>query len=745
MSRLPAPTASGLPTLTLSTSTLATAAATSNVTTRGMKAAMANSTNTLKRKAHDDDELEAMDQPRKLPAISGGIQRPGMGGPLRPSRTATNLPHARGTSGGMQPLSKSTGPAVPTRARATSAPPRNIGSLRPAASTSSLAARGRAPAGRVVSGGASRPTRAAGPGVDSKQFLALQDKVSCIDRARAEDASRVAAEMEAERAKVNDLRANQLALSKELAEARSQEVTQRRELMNASEQIEDIKRRHAHEIDDLEESLRKRERELREVKEDLRYVKEDLEREQAAVTLLKATVAHQSTAHLTLSAQNSTLEAQLSALKSTLDCKVADASQLRLELENARKRVTELEEEARDSEMIRRRLHNTIQELKGNIRVFCRVRPLIPSDLPPELANSALSSSPSNLDASSLEGNEKLKEECLARIEFPDYKDHKEIVLSSSSESATGQERKETWNFSFDRVFEPASSQMDIFEEVSQLAQSCTDGYNVCIFAYGQTGSGKSFTMEGGSNEETAGMIPRAVEQVFHVAESMRSKGWEYKLEGQFLEIYNETINDLLGKGEFDKKKHEIKHEKSTTKVTDIVVVPLKSASQVRSLLSIAQSRRTVASTLMNERSSRSHSVFTLRISGVNASGETCEGSLNLVDLAGSERLNSSGAGSDKDRLKETQNINKSLSALADVIAALGEKSDKADKHIPYRNSKLTYLLQNSLSGNSKTLMVLNLSPLAAHLGESLCSLRFATKVNNTTLGTAKRQARVGA
>ena len=108
-----------------------------------------------------------------------------------------------------------------------------------------------------------------------------------------------------------------------------------------------------------------------------------------------------------------------------------------------------------------------------------------------------------------------------------------------------------------------------------------------------------------------------------------------------------------------------------------LLLVPLSSSSQVRSLLSIANSRRTVAATLMNERSSRSHSVFTLRITGTNErSGETCSGSLNLVDLAGSERLNSSGAGSDKDRLKETQNINRSLSALGDVIAALGEKVD---------------------------------------------------------------------
>ena len=169
-----------------------------------------------------------------------------------------------------------------------------------------------------------------------------------------------------------------------------------------------------------------------------------------------------------------------------------------------------------------------------------------------------------------------------------------------------------------------------------------------------------------------------------------------------FYPQYNETINDLLGKGEFDKKKHEIKHDSKTgtTRVTDIEVVPLSSPSQVRSLLAIAQSRRSVAATLMNERSSRSHSVFTLRISGVNVgiegcagTGERCEGSLNLVDLAGSERLNVSFAnGADKERVRETQNINKSLSALGDVIAALGEKGEKGDKHIPYRNSKVRRL-----------------------------------------------------
>jgi kinesin family protein C1 len=293
-------------------------------------------------------------------------------------------------------------------------------------------------------------------------------------------------------------------------------------------------------------------------------------------------------------------------------------------------------------------------------------------------------------------------------------------------------------------------------------------------------------------------MIPRAVDQVFKVAEDLKSKGWLYKIEGEFIEIvsflslvafcrtydaaqYNETINDLLGKHEFDKKKHEIRHEKSLVtgtpvmRVTDINVVTLISPSQVRSLLAIAQSHRSVASTLMNERSSRSHSVFTLRVSGTNSvTGEKCDGSLNLVDLAGSERLKEVGHGlmggtsteADKDRLKETQNINRSLSALGDVIAALGESgrpgaANGEKHHIPYRNSKVGQILMFILmladvvtahvliatfaERKLKNLgvfnalpaipiaeplqMILNLSPMAAHLNESLTSLRFATKV----------------
>ncbi|GJJ11339.1 hypothetical protein Clacol_005571 [Clathrus columnatus] len=606
---------------------------------------------TLKRKASDDENPV----PPKISATAGRVLKPSLASNVNLRATSIALSRPLQPLTRLQPNIAST--VTQRNKRSVSAPPVKLGYT-----TNSL----------------SKSTSLKSAKLVNKLGTVQDEEISQIESARAANIAKVCADMDVEREKAQELQTFHHQLSKQLAESKSQEIEQRRHLMNVSDELDEIKKKHAREILDLEFDKAKLQRELRDSQEELRLSRVDLEREREASSVLKNTIFQQTTTQMTLQAQVNALQATNSSLNASLAVANSLTGNVNIKLEQATSRVAELEQELREAETLRRKLHNMVQELKGNIRVFCRVRPSVPSDK---------SFNPDESKA------------LLANIDYPDQRDHREIVLNATSESATGAERKEVWNFEFDRVFGPESTQVDVFEEISQLTQSCVDGYNVCIFAYG---SGKSFTMEGGSTPEATGVIPRAVEKVFNATYEQRSKGWVYKLEGQFLEIYNETINDLLGNGELDKKKHEIRHDKATTRVTDVVVdqnkfvavVPLETPSQVRNLLSRAQSRRSIAATLMNERSSRSHSVFTLRISGNNPlTKESCEGSLNLVDLAGSERLNSSGAGKDKERLKETQNINRSLSALGDVIAALGNAPPgQGDKHIPYRNSKASLI-----------------------------------------------------
>lgn len=545
---------------------------------------------------------------------------------------------------------------------------------------------------------------------------------------------------EAEQAKISTLQSSQESLQALLQSTQMTERAARLDLTSASEEIAALRSSHAREVDELERAIARKDREKENLEDELRDGRDELSRERDIVRALKVQLAEQSTRHLTLEAQLSASQTQLTNLQSEVERATLAVSAMKAELqvgqdrardaelkaekkvreaeEERDRRIAEIEEELRTAETIRRKLHNQVQELKGNIRVFARVRPVLPHEL----------SNPEGV-ADIAYGDERTAQET----------GQSQIVVTSKSESATGKEREQINQFTFDKIFAPKAGQKEVFEEISMLAQSVLDGYNVCIFAYGQTGSGKSWTMEGAQDEENAGLIPRAIDMIFKVSGQLKDRGWKYQMEGQFLEVYNEVINDLLGNGQFDTKKHEIKLDKDgKISVTEAVSVPLSNPRQVHTLLERAQSRRAVAATLMNERSSRSHSVFTLKVRGVNpVTDEKCEAMLNLVDLAGSERIEKSGAGENKDRLKEAININKSLSALADVIGALGQGQQGG--HVPYRNSTLTRLLQTSLSGSSKTLMLCNLSPLATHLGETLCSLRFATKVNTTQVGQAKK------
>ena len=422
---------------------------------------------------------------------------------------------------------------------------------------------------------------------------------------------------------------------------------------------------------------------------------------------------------MSISRQSATLtelEARISSLKNSIEVLESCARQKDDQLLRGRstesflaQKVRELEEKLHIAEKTRRKLHNDVLELKGNIRVFCRVRPLLPSD-----------HSGSKLDHIQFQNKSE------------DYSAEGESLLFlQSGESAIGQPILKSIPFNFDRVFGPESPQSTVFDEISQLVQSSLDGYRVCIFAYGQTGSGKTFTMEGSLDQP--GMIPLAVQQIFSYSEKLSvERGWRFLFEAGYVEIYNETLRDLI---DDTNRPLDIKHSANgKTTVSGLTYFKVETPEQVHELLIKAAKNRAVAETHCNERSSRSHSVFILNIVGSNPiTGENIEGILNLVDLAGSERLAQSG--STGDRLKETQAINKSLSSLGDVISALSSR----ESHIPFRNSKLTFLLQNSLGGNCKTLMFVNINPAIESFGESLCSLRFATKVNNCHIGTARK------
>ncbi|PRP79528.1 hypothetical protein PROFUN_12719 [Planoprotostelium fungivorum] len=445
---------------------------------------------------------------------------------------------------------------------------------------------------------------------------------------------------------------------------------------------------------------------------------------------LKCEIDTQSCELAASNAEGQRTKTKLKSTEEVLQQRETKITELLQEIDDHKNTIKELEAQIREDENTRKKLHNTIQELKGNIRVFCRIRPYLGKE--------------ASEDNNSMEHYD---------LNQPGGKSL-DIITSNVAGVSGKSEAGKKFQFTFDKVFKPDSTQAAVFDELSQLVQSALDGYNTCIFAYGQTGSGKTYTMEGPgipnsdmdlpieeqSTKDGKGMIPRAVEQIWMSAEQLKDKGWTYQMEATYVEIYNESIRDLLAKKQVtDDIKYDIKHDtKGNTTITNITTVKVRTPQQVYELLARASHNRSVGFTNMNERSSRSHSVFQLRLTGLNSfTTETVSGLLNLIDLAGSERLNSSGVTGQ--RLKETQHINKSLTHLGDVIAALANK----DAHVPYRNSKLTYLLQNSLGGNSKTLMFVNISPRSNDLNETISSLRFATKVNACEIGTAKKQTKM--
>jgi len=288
---------------------------------------------------------------------------------------------------------------------------------------------------------------------------------------------------------------------------------------------------------------------------------------------------------------------------------------------------------------------------------------------------------------------------------------------------------------------------LSIFSPSVSQVRSALDGYNVCIFAYGQTGSGKTHTILG--TPTAPGLLPRAMEQLYPPC---LEGPLEVAVECSMLELYQDTLGDLLGPAaprtpprpgsspgpaaEATAPRLEIKRGPTgEVRVEGSTFMQCGSLEELRRQCERGMERRQTAVTRMNDASSRSHLVFSIHICTKNtATGVLTRSKLTFVDLAGSERVARSGAIDDATRLKEAQAINKSLSALGDVVSALTTGAD----FVPYRNHKLTQLMSDSLGGNAKTLMVVNVSPLISDVPESKNSLEYATRVKNVANEASK-------
>lgn len=342
----------------------------------------------------------------------------------------------------------------------------------------------------------------------------------------------------------------------------------------------------------------------------------------------------------------------------------------------------------------RKKLHNQVLDLKGNIRVFVRVRPINTKESAQETGGEPTVS----------------------------FQDDQKIGIYDSTHAR----RK---FFDFDQVFRPDSSQVIVFEEAAPLAVSVLDGYNVCVFAYGQTGSGKTHTMAGTSQDP--GLNTRVLKELFNVIDERKNE-YTTEMSIAITEIYNEAIRDLLSPS--TTKKLDVKlNSDGSSSVPGCIEEKVTNIQDVLKWIDQAAKNRATTSTDMNEQSSRSHSIVTVRVLSTLNGGETYIGKIHLIDLAGSENVAKSGVSGHG--LKEAQNINKSLSALGDVIASLVAKNP----HTPYRNSKLTMMLKDSLGGDSKTLMIVCCSPAQFNVVETLSSLNFASRARNVELGKAKR------
>lgn len=354
-------------------------------------------------------------------------------------------------------------------------------------------------------------------------------------------------------------------------------------------------------------------------------------------------------------------------------------------ISNLEGEIAGLKQKERLLDKKRREALNKILDIKGSIRVFCRVRPFLLSDR--------------------------------RRIHEPVSIGLEKVVVKSVGI------RKE---YRYDKVFHQAATQEDVFVEVEPILRSALDGHNVCMLAYGQTGTGKTFTMDGTNNQ--AGIIPRAIEELFRQA-SLDNSSITFSM--SMLEVYMGNLRDLLAP-KVASRTHEVAAKclniqtdpKGMVEVEGLTQVQIPDTAKAKWWYAKGRRARSTSWTNVNETSSRSHCLMRITISrhGDDSKAKAQVSKLWMVDLGGSERLLKTGATGQT--LDEGRAINLSLSALGDVIAALRRKRG----HVPYRNSKLTQILKDSLGHSSKVLMLVHISPCEEDVGETICSLSFANR-----------------
>jgi hypothetical protein len=346
------------------------------------------------------------------------------------------------------------------------------------------------------------------------------------------------------------------------------------------------------------------------------------------------------------------------------------------------------EEFLRGPDLFRKKLHNMIEDLKGSIRVFCRVRPLSSK----EIGQNDLS--------------------------IINQRDSMTVSISQGLDK--------NFDFSFDACFTPGT-QEEVFEDCQDLLQSAVDGYNVTFFAYGQTGSGKTFTMAGAPGVE--GLAPRTISEIFRLIQ-VNADRFQFTVLGSMMELYRNDLIDLLQKPtKAGPVKVNVRLDKSgKVDVENLAEEECRDTDALSNLWDRGCKNRKVAATAMNSESSRSHLMFTVKIISRNLeTQQQIKGKLMLIDLAGSERLKKSEVTGEAQ--KEAIEINKSLTALGDVMEALTKNS----KQIPYRNHRLTQVMQDALGGTSKTLMFVNCSPASSNVDETVMSLKYATRAKKVT------------